>query len=64
MLTLQVTHLVGVTDIVISNVNPWPTKSNYNASQPGWWKSEAAVGGGKEIVIHNYDRGYRAGSLH
>jgi hypothetical protein len=29
----------------------------------GWWKSEAAVGGGKEIVIHNYDRGYRAGSL-
>jgi len=59
-LSIQVTHLVGLTDIVISNVNPWPTKSNYNASQSGWWKTEAAVGGGKEIVVRNYERGYKS----
>jgi hypothetical protein len=59
-LSIQVTHLVGVTDIIISNHDPWPTKSNYNASVAGWWKTEAAVGGGKEIVIHNYALGYKS----
>jgi hypothetical protein len=59
-LSIQVTHLVGNTDIVISNVNPWPTKSNYNSSQEGWWKTETAVGGGKELVVKNYDRGYKS----
>jgi len=59
-LSIQVTHLVGATDIVISNIDPWPTKYNYNASQPGWWKTEVAAGGGTEIVVHNYDRGYKS----
>ena len=59
-LSIQVTHLVGQTDIIISNVDPWPTKFNYNGSQPGWWKSESAAGEGKEIVVHNYERGYKS----
>ena len=63
-LSIQVTHLVGETDIVISNVNPWPTKSNYNASAVGWWKTESAVGGGKQIVISNYERGYKSPSTY
>jgi hypothetical protein len=59
-LTISLIHFVGETDIVVSNSNPWPTKSNYNGSQPGWWKSESGMGGGKEIVVYNYDEGYVA----
>jgi hypothetical protein len=57
---LEVTHQFGETDIVISNIDPWPTLFNYNASKPGWWKTEAEAGGGKKIAIRNFERGYKS----
>ena len=57
---IEVTHQFGETDIVISNVDPWPTLFNYNASKPGWWKTEAVAGGGKRIAIRNFERGYKS----
>lgn len=36
----------GLTDIIVSNVDPFPTNSKYSPDKigKGWWKSEAATG--------------------
>eukprot|EP00960_Hanusia_phi_P076360 768551-Hanusia_phi.AAC.2 len=57
-ISIQVTHLSGNTDILMSNVNPWPTRANYNQSALGWWRSEVQVGGGSELSVRTYQEGY------
>lgn len=59
-ITVSVTKFAGLTDIVISNIDQFPTKGRMAAagSPPGYWKTEAAIGGGDSIVVRNFDEGY------
>ncbi|KAJ1478896.1 hypothetical protein T484DRAFT_1816257, partial [Baffinella frigidus] len=66
-ITILVTRLTGVTDIIVSNTEEFPTKSKLadaieagGGPGHGWWISESAVGGGEEIVVRNFDAGYRS----
>ena len=59
-ITIIVTHLVGDTDILATIDEKYPTRSKFSDKKlgHGWWKSENFTGGGKKLVIRNFDEGY------
>ncbi len=60
---ILVTHLDdGITDIIVSNDDPWPNNAKYAPSKQGqgWWRSESATGGGRLLHIKNFELGYKS----
>jgi hypothetical protein len=62
---ISVTRLEGLTDIIVSRTEEFPTKSRLADAQAaggglgkGWWITESADGGGTSIIIRNFEAGY------
>ena len=50
------------TDIVVSNVEEYPTNGKFSPDKlgKGWWRSEDASGDGVSVIIRNFHPGYKS----